>query len=122
MKKLLMAITGLFLITNIAIAQDQNNSPPIANLTIKFDCVPTSYNMRLIEQLNFKKIHEINQGTLGMYQEWHGIDEDGNNIWTLILVASNGYSCRIDSGYVEERPVTNETPEESMEDKLDSFK
>jgi len=122
MKKLLIAITGLLMISTTAIAQNQNGTEvPRANLTVRYTCQPTPFIIEQLTRAGIKKTHDLGTSDIGKYQEWRGI-EDGVEVWVLILVAPNGFSCTVDTGYVGDPPASNKTPEESMDDKLDSFK
>jgi len=69
-------------------------SDQIRTFTVRHACFPTPLAIELLSVNEGKPTTIANNGTNGNYELW----TDNRGKWVLLMVASNGYSCRIDSG------------------------
>lgn len=118
MKQLLLGLTLLLMTSTITMAQQGS----LIKITATFGCIPTEIASQEIntETVIFEKLQIIGVTDAGTYEKWK-IVNDGVESWALMLVTTEGITCKIDSGIISESSDQISVSPNSLDD-LDTFK
>lgn len=120
-----MILAAMFLLSTPVVAQpEQPEQPvqeeiPIVRLSLNYYCMPTKVvEGQMAEQGGLSVTYLTEAGKMGVYQIWTG-EQNGNEVWVLMLKAPNGLSCKMDDGIKggaknAPEPTTSETLEDKM--------